>query len=300
MKKLRIILGSIIIIGGIGGITSGDIIPAIFCILCGISLIPAIYEKSKLKDKKLVQIIIPIILFSICGMTLQKENVKTNYPQNETYTNTKIEEKIEIEKLKFDESDIEIDIKETKDILLNIDPTTADISEIKFNSTNSQIVEFNKNTEKSNEKFIYAKIKPIAEGEAEVYASSNKIESNRIKITIIDKERIEQEKRVEEERIQREAEEAAAAEQARKKAEADAAEQARQQAQRQAQQQQAIKKQTNQSTTTQNTNNSRTVYRTPTGKRYHYISTCGGKNSTATTLSQAIASGLTPCQKCAQ
>lgn len=308
MKKLRIILGSIIIIGGIGGITSGDIIPAIFCILCGISLIPAIYEKSKLKDKKLVQIIIPIILFSICGMTLQKENVKTNYPQNEIYTNTKIEEKIEIEKLKFDESDIEIDIKETKDILLNIDPTTADISEIKFNSTNSQIVEFNKNTEKSNEKFIYAKIQPIAEGEAEVYVSSNEIESNRIKITIIDKERIEKEKKLEEERIQREAEEAAAAEQAkklaeeqeRKKEEAAAAEQARQQAQRQAQQQQTIKKQTNQSTTTQNTNNSRTVYRTPTGKRYHYISTCGGKNSTATTLSQAIASGLTPCQKCAQ
>ncbi len=212
MKKLRIILGSIIIIGGIGGITSGDIIPAIFCILCGISLIPAIYEKSKLKDKKLVQIIIPIILFSICGMTLQKENVKTNYPQNETYTNTNIEEKIE------------------------------------------------------------------------------------------------KEKKLEEERIQREAEEAAAAEQAkklaeeqeRKKEEAAAAEQARQQAQRQAQQQQTIKKQTNQSTTTQNTNNSRTVYRTPTGKRYHYISTCGGKNSTATTLSQAIASGLTPCQKCAQ
>jgi len=128
MKKLRIILGSIIIIGGIGGITSGDIIPAIFCILCGISLIPAIYEKSKLKDKKLVQIIIPIILFSICGMTLQKENVKTNYPQNETYTNTNIEEKIEIQKLKFYENDIEIDIKETKDIVLNIDPTTADIS----------------------------------------------------------------------------------------------------------------------------------------------------------------------------
>ena len=44
----------------------------------------------------------------------------------------------------------------------------------------------------------------------------------------------------------------------------------------------------------------RTVYVTPTGKRYHYISTRGGKNSTATTLNNAIARGLTPCQKCAK
>lgn len=54
------------------------------------------------------------------------------------------------------------------------------------------------------------------------------------------------------------------------------------------------------SQTTTNVDNSRTVYVTPTGKRYHYISTCGGKNSTATTLNKAIARGLTPCQKCAK
>lgn len=48
------------------------------------------------------------------------------------------------------------------------------------------------------------------------------------------------------------------------------------------------------------TDSSRTVYITPTGKRYHYRSTCGGKNSTSTTLNNAIARGLTPCKKCAQ
>ena len=46
--------------------------------------------------------------------------------------------------------------------------------------------------------------------------------------------------------------------------------------------------------------NSQTVYVTPTGKRYHLISTCGGKNSTASTLNKAKARGLTPCKKCAQ
>ncbi len=45
--------------------------------------------------------------------------------------------------------------------------------------------------------------------------------------------------------------------------------------------------------------NSKTVYRTPTGKRYHYISTCGGKNSYEVSLDDAKAAGLTPCQKCA-
>ena len=42
------------------------------------------------------------------------------------------------------------------------------------------------------------------------------------------------------------------------------------------------------------------VYRTPTGKRYHFIATCGGKNSYSVTMEQALNAGLTPCKKCAQ
>ena len=41
------------------------------------------------------------------------------------------------------------------------------------------------------------------------------------------------------------------------------------------------------------------VYRTPTGKKYHLIETCGGKNSYIVTLYEAISAGLTPCSKCA-
>ena len=47
-------------------------------------------------------------------------------------------------------------------------------------------------------------------------------------------------------------------------------------------------------------NNTLIVYKTPTGKRYHLIATCGGKNSTQTTLEDAIKLGLTPCKKCAE
>ena len=184
-------------------------------------------------------------------------------------------------------------MEETIDVLLKINPINAYTTELKFNTTNSQIVEFYKNIEKSNEKFIYATIQPVTEGEVEVYVTSNGIESNSIKITIVDKERIENEKRIAEEKAQKEAEEMAAAEQKRKEEERAAEEEkARKKAEEAAKQQQ--------STNSQNTNNSRTVYITPTGKRYHYVSTCGGKNSRATTLSEAISRGLTPCQKCTQ
>lgn len=42
-----------------------------------------------------------------------------------------------------------------------------------------------------------------------------------------------------------------------------------------------------------------TIYRAPTGKRYHYSQTCAGKNSIVTDLDEAEELGLTPCKKCA-
>lgn len=42
------------------------------------------------------------------------------------------------------------------------------------------------------------------------------------------------------------------------------------------------------------------IYRTPTGKRYHLDPDCGGKNSYSVTIEDALATGLTPCQKCAK
>ena len=42
------------------------------------------------------------------------------------------------------------------------------------------------------------------------------------------------------------------------------------------------------------------VYRTKTGKRYHFDSTCGNGTYYECTLADALGSGLTPCEKCAQ
>lgn len=43
-----------------------------------------------------------------------------------------------------------------------------------------------------------------------------------------------------------------------------------------------------------------TVYVTPSGKKYHYSTSCAGKNARTTTLSAAQASGKGPCSKCAR
>ena len=40
------------------------------------------------------------------------------------------------------------------------------------------------------------------------------------------------------------------------------------------------------------------VYRTPTGKKYHYDINCGGKNSFEVTYDEVIKKGLSPCSKC--
>lgn len=49
----------------------------------------------------------------------------------------------------------------------------------------------------------------------------------------------------------------------------------------------------------ENQANSRTVYITPTGKRYHYDNNCNGGTYIPSTLAEAQAMGLTPCKKCA-
>ncbi len=46
-------------------------------------------------------------------------------------------------------------------------------------------------------------------------------------------------------------------------------------------------------------NTSNVVYRTPSGKKYHFDAECGGKNSFRTTMSEVLGAGLTPCSKCA-
>lgn len=51
-------------------------------------------------------------------------------------------------------------------------------------------------------------------------------------------------------------------------------------------------------TATSSGSSDQTVYKTPSGKRYHASPTCGGKNSTSINLDKAKELNLTPCKKC--
>lgn len=272
-----------------------------------------------MKDKNWLKILLPVALFLLLGMiVISSQNTKTNIDSNiiknilsnESVENITEKEIIPIEKLSFseiDETDIEIDIKETKDILVDIFPSNADVTGMRFNSSNSQIASFSKDILKSSGSTLYGKLQPVAEGQCEIFVESNSVKSDIIKVTVIDKERIENERKAQEEQAQKEAQEKAereAQEQAEreareKQAQKEAEEKARQEAQKKAQKQSQSQK-SDTSSTQSSTNNSRTVYITPTGKRYHLSPTCGGKNSSATTLSHALSIGLTPCKKCAQ
>ena len=50
--------------------------------------------------------------------------------------------------------------------------------------------------------------------------------------------------------------------------------------------------------TSNNYNKDFGVYRTPSGKKYHFDAECGGKNSYRITMQEALGSDLTPCSKC--
>ncbi|MBR0277395.1 MAG: DNA/RNA non-specific endonuclease [Clostridia bacterium] len=49
-----------------------------------------------------------------------------------------------------------------------------------------------------------------------------------------------------------------------------------------------------------NTNIDLGVYRTPSGKKYHFDAECGGKNSFKVSIDEAKKAGLSPCSKCAK
>ena len=290
MKKssvIRNIFGILFILAGFGGIFSSELIAGIFIMLFGISLLPIFYEKTKL-NIKYIQIILPIIF--LFGMVAPKSMTETNSSINETNMNIVQKEKnIEISELKFNESEMEIDIKENKEIVLEILPNNANTENLELCSSDSKIAILEKYDVEDNENKITLKIKPVAEGNCEIYVkATNGIESNKIVLKIVDNERIEKEKKEAEEQAKKEKEE-----QAKKQ---------NQSTSNVSSQTKSSQQSTSSSSTQINSNNThgKSVYRTPSGKKYHFDPDCGGKNSYQTTLDAAKSSGLTPCKKCAQ
>lgn len=167
---------------------------------------------------------------------------------------------------------IELDVKDTKSIPVLVLDEGADATDVEFTSSAPDILTF---ASQDKNGMLVGVATPKAEGTADISVSAGDVKSQIVTITVIDSERI-----AAEEAAKKAAEEAAA----QKAAEEAAAQQAAQQQQQQNQQSQS---------------NGRTVYVTPTGKRYHYDNHCNDGTYIPSTLAEAQAKGLTPCKKCA-
>ena len=139
---------------------------------------------------------------------------------------------------------IELDVKDTKSIPVLVLEEGADATDVEFTSSNPNVLTF---TPQDDNGTLVGVATPKAEGTAEISVSAGDVKSQVVTITVIDSERI-----AAEEAAKKAAEEEAAAQKA---AEEAAAQQAAQQQQ-------------------QSQSNGRTVYITPTGKRYHYDNHC--------------------------
>lgn len=312
----------------------------LFMLLFGVTLIPAVYEKSKELLKKYsgkipkeyydkmrvfwnkfgryVKIAVPLVFLVLFVVVIPKDS-PAPAPAGDVASVSSAEEsadepldaeeaeeeKPEITSLHFEETELQLDINENKDLTLKIGPENADTQDLQYCTSNEEVAKLEKAEETSGENKINLKLIPASEGECEVFAKTSKgVESNKIQVKIIDNERI-----LAEEKARQEAEEKAqqeAQEQARKAAEEEQArakaEQEKKKAAEEAKKTTSASSSGNKSSSSSKNNNNshgRQVYRTPHGKRYHFDPDCGGKNSYQITMGAAISAGLTPCKKCA-
>lgn len=312
----------------------------LFMLLFGVTLIPAVYEKSKELLKKYsgkipkeyydkmrvfwnkfgryVKIAVPLVFLVLFVVVIPKDS-PAPAPAGDVASVSSAEEsadepsdaeeaeeeKPEITSLHFEETELQLDINENKDLTLEIGPENADTQDLQYCTSNEEVAKLEKAEETSGENKINLKLIPASEGECEVFAKTSKgVESNKIQVKIIDNERI-----LAEEKARQEAEEKAqqeAQEQARKAAEEEQArakaEQEKKKAAEEAKKNTSASSSGNKSSSSSKNNNNshgKQVYRTPHGKRYHFDPDCGGKNSYQITMGAAISAGLTPCKKCA-
>lgn len=206
----------------------------------------------------------------------------------------------EITSLSIDcESTIQLDISETATVPLTVEEENADTNSIQFYSSDNSVVTFSAVTDGA----FSGQVTPCGEGKADISITAGEVQSNVIHVTVIDSARIAAEeaakKAAEEEAARKAAEEEAARkaaeeEAARIAAEEEAAHKAAEETAAQKEAEEAAAQQQQQSQS-----NSRTVYITPTGKKYHYDNNCNGGTYSPSTLAKAQAMGLTPCKKCA-
>lgn len=211
-----------------------------------------------------------------------------------------------------------VDVTETCEVMFAYESPQASTDGISCTSSDASIALTS--IKSAEDGMVNCVVTPLKAGSVDIVCQSGDISSAPINVTISDRA-AEEAARLAAEQAQKEAEEKAAREAAEKEAaEKAAAEQAAKEAaekeatEKAAAEQAAKEAQQSSSSgggqvvsggssggSSSSVSGSRstgdTVYITPTGKRYHRLSTCGGKNSYAVDISEV--GSRTPCKKCA-
>ena len=207
-----------------------------------------------------------------------------------------------------------VDVTETCEVMFAYESPQASTDGISCTSSDTSIALTS--IKSAEDGMVNCVVTPLKAGSVDIVCQSGDISSAPVNVTVSDRAAeeaarlaAEQAKKEAEEKAAREATEKAAAEQAAKEAaEKEAAEKA---AAEQAAKAQSSSGSTSASGTVVSGGSSggssssvsgsrstgETVYITPSGKRYHRLSTCGGKNSYAVDISDV--GSRTPCKKCA-
>lgn len=207
-----------------------------------------------------------------------------------------------------------VDVTETCEVMFAYESPQASTDGISCTSSDTSIALTS--IKSAEDGMVNCVVTPLKAGSVDIVCQSGDISSAPVNVTVSDRAAeeaarlaAEQAKKEAEEKAAREAAEKAAAEQAAKEAaEKEAAEKA---AAEQAAKAQSSSGSTSASGTVVSGGSSggssssvsgsrstgETVYITPSGKRYHRLSTCGGKNSYAVDISDV--GSRTPCKKCA-
>lgn len=206
-----------------------------------------------------------------------------------------------------------VDVTETCEVMFAYESPQASTDGISCTSSDTSIALTS--IKSAEDGMVNCVITPLKAGSVDIVCQSGDISSAPVNVTVSDRAAeeaarlaAEQAKKEAEEKAAREAAEKAAAEQAAKEAaEKEAAEKAAaEQAAKEAQQSSSsgggqVVSGGSSSGSSSSVSGSRstgeTVYITPSGKRYHRLSSCGGKNSYAVDISEV--GSRTPCKKCA-
>lgn len=270
---VRSFLGVLLIFAGIGGLSLNMIMSGIIIILLGISLMPIFYEKTGLKDMKKLQVIVPILFAIIFMISVQGENIDNEVAKTDIVNSNQIETGTNVENL--NQADLNQTYSNDQGKQNEVENNTK-FAEAENTNENEEI---NKDTSKESAS-SKSNVNSTSSSNSSNASTTNKETSNSSNTS----------KNTSSASSSNNKNTGPVSDSGNGKTSGSSSNKGGT----------TSNKNNTSSTTNSNKTDGQTVYVTPTGKRYHLISTCGGKNSRPVSLSQAKSMNLTPCKKCAQ